>query len=277
MDKFIFSAILYEFYREILYITYNYDKEKLTQKDVKKITDKDLEEMKKSKVLSSFYNKLLSFKGETIAYLDDDFLRIIETKDYTIENFSLMIRYLDEFADYYLDHIHKLIDKIGDVLDVKTRSDGFKGEYPLYIRINESSCELKRAVLSTNAKDYLDKNTKKFGFKVTFITYNVPLKNYSFNGVDLREKNKKEITKLLDSSMNVNLKYTNYFETQLLEYKDDVERYSDGELSLFLDKLTKGESTKVALKGAFKSALISFLFFLVIVALILISRYVIKK
>ena len=31
MDKFIFSALLYEVYREILYITYNYDKEKLTQ------------------------------------------------------------------------------------------------------------------------------------------------------------------------------------------------------------------------------------------------------
>lgn len=275
MDKFIFSALLYEVYREILYITYNYDKEKLTQKDVKKITDKDLEEMKKSKVLSAFYNKLISFKGETIAYLDDDFLKILETKDYTIENFSLMIRYLDEFADYYLDHLHKLIDKIGDVLDVKNHADGFKGEYPLYIKINENSCELKRAVLNTNAKEYLDKSTKKFGFKVTFITYNVPLKDYSFNGVDLRDKTKKEITQLLDSSMNVNLKYTDYFETQLLEYKEDITQYSDGELSLFLDKLSKGESTKVALKSAFKGALISFLFFLVIIALFLIYRYVI--
>ena len=277
MDKFIFSALLYEVYREILYITYNYDKEKLTQKELKKITDKDLEELKKSKVLSSFYNKFISLKGETIAYLDDDFLRILETKDYTMDNFSLVIRYLDEFADYYLNIIHKVIDRIGDVLDVKNHADGFKGEYPLYIKINEKSCELKRAVLNTNAKDYLDKATKKFGFKVTFITYNVPLENYSFNGIDLREKNKKEITKLLDSSMNVNLKYTDYFETQLLEYKEDIESYSDGELSLFLDKLTKGESTKVALKGAFKSALISFAFFLVIVALFLIYKYVIKQ
>lgn len=279
MDKFIFSALLYESYREILFITYNYQKEKLDYSDLKKLKDNDYEALDKSKVLYSFYERYINMRNELGEYLNADFLEHLRIRRYDYNTLKDMIDYMNPYVDYYTSYMHSLIDKIAEVLDIKRNEANYKGPYPLYIKIEENRALLERAVINTNAQSYLDGKTKKFGFKMTFIEYDVPLDNYSFNGHDLRELSKKEIIDIMDNSVNVSLEHSNYYDTELLEYKtlDEKPDYSLGELSLFVDKRAKQSSIKQALKQSFKTALISFGIFLVVIIVFVLFKYVFRR
>ena len=275
----MFSALLYESSREILFVTYNYQKEKLEYSDLKKLKDEDYDALDKSKALFSFYEKYISHSKDMAEYLDYDFLEALKRRKYDFNTLNSMIEYMNPYADYYISYMHELIDKIADVLDIKRRENNFKGPYPLYIKIEENKALLERAILNTNASTYLDSKTTKFGFKMTFVEYDVPLKNYSYNGVDLRNLSKKEIIDIMDSSVNISLQHSNYYDTDILEYKeiDSKPDYSPGELSLFLDKRVKQSSIKQAMKQSFKSALISFGIFLAIIIVFVLFKYVFKK
>lgn len=278
MDKFIFSALLYESYREILFITYNYQKEKLEYSDLKKLRDNDYEALDKSKALYSFYERYSSMASELGEYLDADFLEHLRIRRYDFNALKDMIDYMNPYVDYYTSYMHNLIDMIAEVLDIKRNEAHYKGPYPLYIKIEENRALLERAVINTNAQSLLDGKTKKFGFKMTFIEYDVPLHNYSYNGHDLRELSKKEIIDIMDNSVNVSLEHSNYYDTELLEYKtlDEKPDYSLGELSLFVDKKAKQSSVKQALKQSFKTALISFGIFMVVIIVFVLFKYVFR-
>lgn len=273
MDKFIFSSLLYEVYKEILFITYNYQKERIEPYEIK---EDDYKALEKSKALYSFSNRFSMLNEDFGSYLDSRFLETLINRQYDKESVTYMIEYMNDYVDYYLDYMHKVIDRIALVSDVKERSNGLKGEYPLYLKIEEKMLIIKRLILNTNAGTYLDKKTKRFGFKVTYVEYNVPINNYSFNGKDLRGMKKDEIIKMMDNSVKVNMQNSTFYDTDYLLYKDNPDDYSDGEISLFLDKRYKQDSVKVAMKASLKSALISFLIFTAIIAMVLIYKYVIK-
>lgn len=276
MDKIIFSALLYEAYQEILFITYNYQKELISDAEIRKMTDSDFEALGKSKVLYSFYNRYLELQKEGMdEYIDNDFMSILESRKYDAKRLTYMISYLNEYASIYVDYFHKFTDKIAEVMDIKMNELGLKGEYPLYIKIESSKAILKRAVITSNASLYLENKTKHFGFKITYIDYDVPLKDYSFNGIDLREKTKKEIIDIMDSSVKVNMQHAEYFDTEIIEYRPELD-YTTGEISLMLDKKRKQSGVKEAMKSALKGALISFLIFAAFVTVFLIFKYLIK-
>ena len=279
MDKFIFSSLIYEVYKEILFITYNYQKEKLEYSDLKKLKESDYEALDKSKALYLFHDRFLSLSDEIGEYIDSSFLDSLEKRKYDFNTLKEMTEYMNPYVDYYLSYMHKLIDMIGDTLDIKRSESGYKGPYPLYIKIEEKRALLERVVINTNAQTYLDSKTKKFGFKLTFIEYDVPLNNYSYNSKDLRNLTKKEILDIMDNSVNVSLEHSNYYDTEILEYKtkDEMPDYSLGELSLFVDKRAKQSTVKQALKQSFKTALISFLFFIALIAIFVIFKYVIRR
>ncbi|MCR5741883.1 MAG: hypothetical protein K6G38_05465 [Gammaproteobacteria bacterium] len=272
MDNFIYSALLYEIYKEVLFITYHYQEERITFNMIK---EEDYLLLARSKNLYAFARKI-ELNEELREKIDPDFYTIIASRVYDKEKVRYLIDYLNEYTDIYLDYMHKLIDKISNVANVKMIDMGLRGEYPLYMKIEETKLTIRRVVLNTNASLYFDKKTSKFGFRVTYVDYDVPLKDYSYNGINLKEKTKKEIIDIMDSSINVNLSHSNFYDTSYLQYKDDVNDYSDGEISMFLEKFAKQDGVKEAMKVSFRNALIGLAFFLLIMGIFFIYKYFIK-
>ena len=280
MNKFLFSAILEEVYREILYLTYNYQKEMIGDSEVNKFNNTDFTNLKKSKILSKISDDLEFVKLDEGFYFDQEFVRILKEKDYTDKTCHYLIRYLNPYVEYYINEMHKRIDQVALVLDSKYKSDGYKGEYPLYLKVEEKKCIIYRAVLSTTAGQYLSRESNKFGLKLTYMEYDVPLKDYKFSKIDLREKEKDEIIKLMDSSIKVDLNHCKYYDTTILEVetdKDELKKYSDAEISLWASKkeLSYG-GVKSMLKSSLKRTLFSLLILVFITVLILVMKYFIK-
>jgi len=276
MDKFLFASLLEEVYREILYITYHYQEEMIGEKEIKALGSSDFNNLSKSKVLFNYYDLFSTLDENDSVYVEKDFLDILRSKNYDKDNTIKLINYLNPYVELYIDKMHEMIDIVSDVLDIKMKEDSYKGEYPIYIKIEKDKASIIRAILSTNASQYLNKETKKFGFKVTYVEYKIPLKEYSYNGIDLREKDKKEIIDIMDSSVKVNLNNAQYDETNILEYKTDGDhlKYQKGEISQFLDKKkTTYNGIKSVMKDSLKRSLITLGILALVTILILIFKY----
>lgn len=274
MEKFIAASLIEEVYREILYVTYHYQEEMIGEKEVKALKDDDYLNLKNSKILPQFFQSFTRLKDDSVmSYIPYEFLKILEEKTYDYESVSYLIDFMNPFVSYYYSLMHGYIDDIIEVLDIKMREKNFKGSYPLYMTVEEKRLFLERAILSTNAKAYLDGTTKIFGLKLTYIDYDIKLENYSYNGIDLRNLKREEILNIMDSSVRINLNNAKYFESELFELKDD-ERLKSGEVSFFLDKKVQTYSgVKDAIKGTLKRTLITFLILGAVTALILIIKY----
>ena len=284
MNKFLFSAIIEEVNQEILYTTFNYQKEKMGSAEIKKLGDDDFKNLSKSKPLfkmASFLLDLESKNQDSKYSFDSEFLKILDSREYDLEKTKYLIDYMEPYIEYYHRMMHKLIDNISETLDLKEQADGFKGTFPLYLKLTEKSCLLERAIVSTNAKDYLYGGAKSFSYKVTFMDYDVPLKEpYTFNGIDLREKKIKEIVEILDKSIKVNLNNCKYFDTDSVQIdteKEELTLMNKGEGSLWLKKRQVTYSgIKTALKDSLKRTLFTLLIIIVITTLIFLFKYFIK-
>ncbi|MBR4237613.1 hypothetical protein IKQ02_04175 [bacterium] len=281
MNKFLFSAIIEEVNQEILYTTFNYQKEKMGPLEIKKLGEDDFKNLSKSKPLFKMASYLLEIeqKNQDSKYsFDPEFLKILDSQEYDLKRVKYLIEYMNPYIDYYHKMMHKLIDNISETLDIKERSDGFQGEFPLYLKLTEKSCMLERAIVSTNAKDYLYQTAKSFSYKVTFMDYDVPLKvDYTFNGIDLRNKSTKEVVGILDNSIKVNLNHCKYYETDNVQIDTTTEELTlmnMGEESLWLNKKKVTYSgIKMALKDSLKRTLFTLLIITIITAIILIFKY----
>ncbi len=279
MNKFIFSSLLNELYQEILYVTYNYQKEKISSKDIQKLNNTDYKNLSKSKVIINWYNAISSsgLFNDSKYYIDDKLLTIIETRDYNLESLNYIVDYLNPYIDFYRETMMDIIDNISGVIDLKLKETGFNGEYPLYIKLEEKRCVLERAIITTNANDYLTKSTKQFGLKVTFMDYDVPLEDFKFKDTDLRNKTNDEILKLMESSVKVELNNSKYYVTDILTLDKDSEEIdlsNKGKISLWLNKksITFG-GLKDALKGSLKHTLFMLLIIVVVTIVMLIIKY----
>ena len=278
MNKFLFSAILEVYYREFLYVTYNYNKDTIGVKEINLMADKEFTDLKKSKPLDRIVSEILEYDlSDTEFHFDIEFLNIIKEKNYNKNTVSYIIDYLNTYIDYYNKVIHTLIDNVSETLDLKRSSEGYKGTYPLYIKISENNCLIERAVLSTNARNILAKETNKFTYKITFVDYDVPLKDYSYKGQNLKKLSRDEIVSLMNDSIKVNLSYAKYFETSSIEIEVDnneIVKKNIGELSLLLDKKNETYSgIKSVAKDSLKRALIYFLVLAAITAIIFLIKY----
>lgn len=281
MNKFLFSAILEEVNQEILYTTFNYQKEKMGPKEVKNLGEDDFKNLSKSKPLFKMASFLMEHESkitDSKYHFDSRFIEIMDKQEYDLEKVKYIIDYLDPYIDYYHKMMAKLIDNISDTLDLKERSDGFNGTFPLYLKLTEKECKLERAIVSTNAKDYLYMSAKSFSYKVTFMDYDVPLKTpYTFNGVDLRDKKPREIINILDSSIKVNLNNCKYFETDSVQIDIDSEELTlmdMGEESLWLNKKSVTYSgIKIALKDSLRRTLFTLLIIIIVTGLIFLIKY----
>ena len=278
MNKFLFSSLLNELYQEILYVTYNYQKETITDKDIKKLNSTDFKNLSKSKVLINWYNAVSTSNlfNDTKYYIDDKLLTIIETRNYDEDNLNYMVKYLNPYIEYYRDTMRDVIDNISSIIDLKLKEINFDGEYPLYLKIEEKRCILSRAIISTNASDYLTKKTKTFGLKVTFMDYDVPLTDYKFKDYDLRLKTKDEILKLMESSVKIELNNSKYYVTDIYPIdinNEEIDLSNTGKISLWLNKKSV---TFSGLKDAMKSSLKHTMFMLLIVVIVTIVMLLIK-
>jgi len=279
MYKYLYSALLNEAYREILYITCHYQDEILSLSAIKDLDETDYNNLEKSKALKNYGILLTSFGPEISPYVTEEFLEILDKQIYNEDTFTTLITYMNPYIELYNSMMHSMIDDVSSVIDIKMNALGKKGTYPLYVKIEEKKAIIERAILSTNAGTYLDKKTKIFGFRVTFIEYNVPLQNYTYSGVDLREKKREEIIAIMDNSVKVNLQHANYYETGVLPYKetDGIPSYSEGEISLFLDKKSETYGgIKYAFKESFKRTGWSFLVVIAVIIIFILIKYVFK-
>ena len=278
MEPTILASLLYETYREILYITCHYQEEFLTDKEVAELSLADYKNLAKSKVLKEYAKEFADFGSDMADSISGDFIGILSDGNYNEETMRILIAYLNPFKDRYLAMMHEMIDKIADVLDIKMKERGYQGSYPVYIKIEENKAIIERAILSTNAGTYLAKKTRTFGFKVTYVVYNIPLKAYTYNGVDLRGKEVKEIVDAMDASVKVSLENAEYYDTDILPFalKEGKLPYSLGELSIYLDKRASTGGVKSALKESFKRTIWSFLAIIVLTIVFLIIKYFIK-
>ncbi len=277
MNKFLFSSLINEIYQEILYLTYNYQKEKITAKEIRVLGTKEYDDLKKSKNLKLMTDRIISLRPDGIYTLDDEFLNILERADYDKESLTYIVEYMNPFIDYYREMMGKIEKTISETLDIKLKSEGYEGEYPVYIKLEENMCTIERAILLTNAREYLSKETKKFGYKVSYVDYEVPLKEYSFNGKDLRGLDKKEIFKIMDNSIKVNLNDSKYYISTLKEIdidNEEIELLSLGESSLWLNKRDMTyDGIKTVMKKSMKSTLFTLLILIIFTAIIIFIKY----
>lgn len=275
MKKFLFSSILQEIYREILFITYHYNDEYLSIKDINKLGDKDFSNLKKSKQLSKYYLEISTLDTSPFI-IDYKVLDILRNANYNKNTLTYLVEYINPYLKFYYDTMKSIIDKVSEVADIKMKSKGYDGDYPLYIMIKEKEAIITRAIIGTNTMSYINKETTKFGFKITFLEYKVKLIDYKYNDIDLRNKTKEEIYKIMDDSLKVNLNNTIYYDTSIFEFdidEDEIINLDKAKLSLFLDKKNITYSgLKDGLKLGLKRGLISLIIIIVITILFLIFK-----
>jgi len=281
MNKFLFSSLLEVVYREIGYITCNYNKEIIDIKDIKKVNDSDINNLKKSKALNRYIEKLKEVDFENSEYAFDlEFLNILSNNDCTIKNLEYVISYMNPYIKYYISKMKELIDEISKVLDIKKKEEGFIGEFPVYMKIDENNLIIERAIVSTNQELYLNKETNKFTYKVTYMDYDVPLENYKYKNKDLREMERNDIISYMDNSIKINLNNAKYYETKSVEIDKNNEELvlmNMGELSLWLDKKEKTYGgLKETLKSSLKRSLISTGIIVGVGILIILYKYFMK-
>ncbi|MBP5343377.1 hypothetical protein J6Y73_05575 [bacterium] len=280
MNKFLFSSILEELNQEILYTTFNYDKEKLGYKEFKKLGEDDFKNLKKNQALNkmAYFLEELSKKHQDSKYeFDPDLIKILDEREYDLDKIKYIYDLLDPYIDYYHKMMKKIIDHISKTLDLKENQDGFIGEFPIYIKLEEHNCKLERAIVSVNSKDYLYGNAKNFSYKVTFMDFDVPLKEpYSYNSKNLKDLPPVEILRIFDESIKINLNNCKYFETDSIVIDTESEELNlldMGSESLWLNKKKVTYSgVKLALKHSLKRTFLTFIIIVVVTIIILIIK-----
>lgn len=277
MDKLLFSALINELNNEMLFITYNYQSEFLTREKINKLGDDDYKNLNTSKYLKGISAKLLDYSPEVGDYLNEDLLKIIETGIYNKSNLLYFYDELTPYFEYYVSSLDKFSSLISSTLDTKRLSDGFTGSFPIYMKLEENRLTLERCYTGTNSKSILDKNSKTFGFNVSFIDYDIKLNDYTLDGINLKDKSIKEIIEYVEKSAKFDMNNSKYYQTEIIEYRENME-YSIGELSFFLDKRRKTfDGIKNAFKGSFKGVLISIIIFVLFLTAYFLYRYFTRR
>ena len=276
MNKFIISSIIQEIYSEILFVTYNYQKEIITEKEVSKFDNSDFVALSKSKFLSNYSKELpiLDQKGEY--NFDPEFLSILDGRAYDKEKCLYLIRYMNPYVEHYNNTVHEIIDKISFITDLNFKGEGFKGNYPLYVKVEENKLKMERLILSFNTRDFILRTTKKLKYKITFMEYDVPLNDYKYSNIDFKDKEVKEIISILDSSMKINLSHVKYYDTKYLDVLSefgDITIPSEADISLWLKTRIKADGNiKNAIRTSLKRTFFTLLIIIILTILIIIIK-----
>ena len=278
MNKNLYSALINEINNEILFITFNFNVNYLTRTEINKLEAKDYKEISSSKYLKKLIKEFLEYSEEIGDYITPDEISILEKGEFNKSNLIYLYDKMTPYLESYIKLVDKFGEMISDTLDTKRLSGGYTGKFPIYMILEEGKLTLERAYVLTNAKSVLNKSSKKFGFYVSYVDYDIKLDNYHLDGFDLREKTIEEIIDYVDKkSFKFDMNSSTYYETDTIEFRDNME-YSLGELSFFLDKKKQTfNGLKAAFKQSFKTVGLSILILIVFLVGYFLYRYFIRR
>ncbi len=278
MNKNLYSALINEINNEMLFITFNYNANYLSRDIINKFEEKEFRDLSSSRYLKKLIKQFLEYSDEIGNFITPDEIDILRKGEFNKSNLLYLYDKMTPYLESYIKLLDEFGSKISSTLDTKRLSSGYTGKFPLYMILSENKLTLERAYILTNAKTVLSKQSKKFGFYVSYVDYDIKLDNYHLDGFDLRDRSINEIIDYVDKkSFKFDMNSSTYYETDTIEFKENME-YSLGELSFFLDKKRQTfNGLKAAFKQSFKTVGISILILVVFLVFYFLYRYFIRR